>query len=168
MWTLAILFDPHTVLLLPISQGWYDYDKSIGQGRKALPSKEVDEIVRGYVKTSALPFSDDQIVERILYPVVNEGFKILEEGIAMQPSDIDVVYIYGYGWPVYRGGPMYWADHEVGLEKLLLRLLDLNRQFPDTDYYKPSRLLETCVKMNVTVEKYYALGLHKKQPTSKL
>lgn len=146
-------------------QGWYDYDENIGKGRKALPSKEVEELVRRFVKTPQPPFSDQQVVERILYPLVNEGFKVLEEGIAMQPSDIDVVYLYGYGWPVYRGGPMYWADHEVGLEHLLSRLKDFSRQFPDTDYYKPSRLLETCVKMDMTVEKYYAMGLHRRNTT---
>jgi 3-hydroxyacyl-CoA dehydrogenase len=154
--------------ILSLLQGWYDYDKNIGQGRKALPSKDVDEIIRRYAKSPAAPFSDQQIVERILYPLVNEGFKILEEGIANQPSDIDVVYMYGYGWPVYRGGPMYWADHEVGLPKLLARLQQFHIQFPDTDYYKPSNLLETCVKMNVTVGKFYAMGLHKKTATSRL
>jgi len=143
-------------------KGWYNYDKNIGRGRKALPSKEVDELVKRHVKTPGnRPFSDQQIVERILFPLVNEGFKILEEGISLQPSDIDVVYLYGYGWPVYRGGPMFWADHEVGLKYLLSRLQEFAKEFPNTDYYQPSRLLETCVKMDLTVEKFYANGLHK-------
>ena len=102
------------------------------------------------------------MIERVLFPLVNEGFKCLEEGIVQQPSDIDVVYLYGYGWPVYRGGPMFWGDHEVGLKKLLTALQKLSRQFPTTDYYVPSKLLETCVALDMTVEKYYALGLHKK------
>lgn len=146
---------------ITLNQGWYDYDTNIGSGRKALPSKEVEDLIRRYVKTPRAPFSDKEIVERVLFPLVNEGFKVLEEAIAMQPSDIDVVYLYGYGWPVYRGGPMYWADHEIGLETLLVQLREFSKQFPDTDYYKPSRLLETCVKMGITVEKYYAMGLHK-------
>ena len=92
---------------------------------------------------------------------MNEGFKVLEEGIANQPSDVDVVYIYGYGWPVYKGGPMYWADHVVGLKYLLSRLESFSRQFPETPYFEPSALLRTCVAMDITVEKYYKLGLHK-------
>jgi 3-hydroxyacyl-CoA dehydrogenase len=129
----------------------------------------VDELIRRYAKTPCAPFSDIQMIERVLFPLVNEGFKCLEEGIAQQPSDIDVVYLYGYGWPVYRGGPMYWADHEVGLQHLLARLREFSRQFPETDYYKPSKLLETCVAMGLKVEEYYARGLHKKRiPSSKL
>ena len=148
-------------------QGWYNYDKNIGKGRKGLPSKEVDELIQKYVKNPhASPFSDVAVIERVLFPLVNEGFKCLEEGIAKQPSDIDVVYLYGYGWPIYRGGPMYWADHEVGLKHLLDSLLKFSRQFPETDYYKPSKLLETCVAMNLTVEEFYARGLHKENSAS--
>ena len=61
---------------------------------------------------------DEEIVERTLYTMVNEGAKILEEGMAQRASDIDVVWVYGYGWPVYRGGPMFWADTE-GLAKIV-------------------------------------------------
>ena len=60
--------------------------------------------------------SDEEIVERTLYTMVNEGAKILEEGMAQRASDIDVVWVYGYGWPVYRGGPMFWADSEGAAE----------------------------------------------------
>eukprot|EP00934_Nitzschia_sp_Nitz4_P009444 Nitzschia sp. Nitz4//scaffold290_size23356//13888//16148//NITZ4_008491-RA/size23356-augustus-gene-0.35-mRNA-1//-1//CDS//3329546102//9434//frame0 len=143
-------------------KGWYDYDKAVGKGRKPIPSHEVAELVKQYVAKPSQPFSEKEIQERILFPLVNEGFKVLEEDIANQPSDIDVIYLYGYGWPVYRGGPMYWADHEVGLPYLLGRLEEFSRQFPTTDYFKPSKLLETCVKSSLTVEKYYKLGLHKK------
>ncbi|MEA3060333.1 MAG: 3-hydroxyacyl-CoA dehydrogenase, partial [Sphingomonadales bacterium] len=62
--------------------------------------------------------SDQEIIERTLYTMVNEGAKILEEGMAQRASDIDVVWVYGYGWPVYRGGPMFWADTE-GLNKIV-------------------------------------------------
>ncbi|MGK3747172.1 MAG: 3-hydroxyacyl-CoA dehydrogenase, partial [Bacillariaceae sp.] len=144
-------------------KGWYDYDKKIGRGRKPLPSKEVDNLIRKYAKRGQIPVSDQQIVERALFPMVNEGFKCLEEGIAREPSDIDVVYIYGYGWPIYKGGPMWWADHEVGLKYLLRRLEEFSKQFPDTDYYTPSDLLKRCVMMDLTVEEYFNLGLFKKQ-----
>jgi 3-hydroxyacyl-CoA dehydrogenase len=99
--------------------------------------------------------TDEQIVERVLYPLVNEGFKCLEEGIAASPSDIDVVYLLGYGFPVWRGGPMHWADHQVGLPNLLRSLQDFSRDFPGTEHYVPSKLLEECVRLGVTVEEYY-------------
>eukprot|EP00536_Pseudo-nitzschia_multiseries_P009866 jgi/Psemu1/325815/estExt_fgenesh1_pg.C_2870013 len=144
-------------------KGWYDYDKNVGRGRKPFPSKEVDELIHRYAKSGCAPFSEQQMIERVLFPMVNEGFKCLEEGIAMQPSDIDVVYIYGYGWPIYRGGPMYWADNDVGLKYLLKRLEEFSQRFPDTDYYRPSQLLKTCVMMGLTVEEYYKMGLKRRQ-----
>jgi 3-hydroxyacyl-CoA dehydrogenase len=67
---------------------------------------------RGQAGRRAREISDQEIVERTLYTMVNEGAKILEEGMAQRASDIDVVWVYGYGWPVYRGGPMFWADTE--------------------------------------------------------
>ena len=65
--------------------------------------------------------TDQEVLERCLYPMVNEGAKILEEGIAIRGSDIDVVWVNGYGWPVYRGGPMHWAD-SVGLAEIVERI----------------------------------------------
>lgn len=138
-----------------VGKGWYDYDPSIGKGRTPLPSPEVDAIVGQYVKKNGRPIlTPEQIVERLLFPLVNEGYKCLEEGIVQRPSDIDVVYAYGYGWPVWRGGPMYWADHEVGLPHLWETLQRLFREFPETEHYRPSKLLETCVRLGTTVEDY--------------
>ena len=136
----------------------------MGKGRQGIPSKEVEDFIQNYVTVRRTPFSDAQIVKRVLYPLVNEGFKCLEEGIARQPSDIDVVYVYGYGWPIYRGGPMYWADHEVGLKKLLTDLRELSLQFPATEYFVPSKLLEKCVALDMTLQSYYESGLHKTDP----
>ncbi len=70
------------------------------------------------------PFTQDEIVERLIYPMINEGAKILEEGKAIRPSDIDIIWINGYNWPAYRGGPMYYADR-IGLDKVLARLKEL-------------------------------------------
>jgi len=149
-------------------KGWYDYDPKVGKGRKSLPSKEVTDFVSRYV-TNPSPrlFSEAEVLERVMFALVNEGFKCLEEGIAQRPSDIDVVYLYGYGWPAWRGGPMWWADTEVGLKRMLDKLREFTRSFPGTDYYVPSSLLEDCVRRNLTVDEYYKKGLDK-SPTSRL
>ncbi|MET4664650.1 3-hydroxyacyl-CoA dehydrogenase NAD-binding domain-containing protein [Sphingomonas sp. PvP056] len=103
-------------------KGFYDYDEK----RNPTPSARVAEIIEDFRSKSNLQkreISDQEIVEKTLYTMVNEGALILEEKMAQRASDIDVVWIYGYGWPVYRGGPMFWADTEglktivAGLEK---------------------------------------------------
>jgi 3-hydroxyacyl-CoA dehydrogenase len=100
--------------------GFYDYDEK----RNPTPSPRVAEIIEEFRSKSNLPkreVSDEEIIERTLYTMVNEGALILEEKMAQRASDIDVVWIYGYGWPVYRGGPMFWADTE-GLKKIVAGL----------------------------------------------
>ncbi|MCY7339625.1 MAG: enoyl-CoA hydratase/isomerase family protein [Sphingomonas bacterium] len=100
--------------------GFYDYDDK----RRPSPSARVQEIIDDFRTKEGVEkreISDQEIVERTLYTMVNEGAKILEEGMAQRASDIDVVWIYGYGWPVYRGGPMFWADTE-GLDKIVAGL----------------------------------------------
>jgi 3-hydroxyacyl-CoA dehydrogenase len=92
-------------------KGFYDYDEK----RVGTPSAEALAIIEEFRSKSNLPkreISEQEIVERTLYPMVNEGYLILEEGKAQRASDIDVVWIYGYGWPIYRGGPMFWGDLE--------------------------------------------------------
>jgi 3-hydroxyacyl-CoA dehydrogenase len=92
-------------------KGFYDYDEK----RNRTPSAEANAIIEDFRSRSNMPkrdISDQEIIERCLYPMVNEGYLILEEGKAQRASDIDVVWIYGYGWPVYRGGPMFWGDLE--------------------------------------------------------
>jgi 3-hydroxyacyl-CoA dehydrogenase len=82
--------------------------------------------------------TDEQIVARLLYPVVNEGAKLLEEGIALRASDIDVAAILGYNWPVYTGGPMFWGD-TVGLPKVVEALKNLEARYGEA--FKPAKLL---------------------------
>jgi 3-hydroxyacyl-CoA dehydrogenase len=92
-------------------KGYYDYDEK----RNRTPSAEALAIIEDFRSRSNMKkrdVTDQEIVERCLYPMVNEGHLILEEGMAQRASDIDVVWIYGYGWPVYRGGPMFWGDLE--------------------------------------------------------
>ena len=92
-------------------KGFYDYDEK----RNGTPSPEALAIIEDFRSKSNMAkreITDQEIIERTLYPMVNEGYLILEEGKAQRASDIDVVWIYGYGWPVYRGGPMFWGDLE--------------------------------------------------------
>ncbi len=116
--------------------GFYDYDDK----RQASPSPRVEEIIEQFRQKEGVTkrqITDQEIVERTLYPMVNEGAKILSEGKAQRASDIDVVWIYGYGWPVYRGGPMFWAGLEgtdkivAGLEKHGLEVSPLLREKAD-------------------------------------
>ncbi len=100
--------------------GFYDYDAK----RNPSPSPRVAEIIAEFRQRTGTPqhdVTDQEIVERTIYPMVNEGALILAEGKAQRASDIDVVWIYGYGWPVYRGGPMFWADIE-GAAKIVAGL----------------------------------------------
>ena len=109
--------------------GFYDYD----QNRRRTSSREVEDLVREFAARSGNPpreISDQEILERLLYPMVNEAAKILEEGIAQRASDIDVVYVYGYGWPSYTGGPMFWAD-TTGLDAVVAGLERHAAKWPD-------------------------------------
>jgi len=100
--------------------GFYDYDEK----RTPTPSARVEEIIDEFRKKAGIEkreITDQEIIERTLYPMVNEGALILEEGKAQRASDIDVVWVFGYGWPVYRGGPMFWAGIE-GTDKIAAAL----------------------------------------------
>lgn len=101
-------------------KGFYNYDAQ----RNRTPSPETEKIILDYAAERGInrrAIEDDEILERCLLPMVNEGAKILEEKMAQRASDIDIVWINGYGWPVYHGGPMFWADH-YGLAKVVERL----------------------------------------------
>jgi 3-hydroxyacyl-CoA dehydrogenase len=120
-------------------KGWYRYEPG---SRKAIPDPEVEKIISQYKKENSLKsreISDDEIVERLIYALVNEGAKILEEGIALRASDIDMVYLTGYGFPPYRGGPMFYAD-TVGLEKVLDSIQAFQKGYQGA-VWKPAPLL---------------------------
>ncbi|EZP36939.1 3-hydroxyacyl-CoA dehydrogenase NAD-binding domain-containing protein [Janthinobacterium lividum] len=98
--------------------GWYDYKPG---DRKAYPSEQVNAMIIQHsadIGVARRKISDQEIVERLVYALVNEGARILEEGIALRASDIDMVYLTGYGFPLFRGGPMFYAD-TVGLPNVL-------------------------------------------------
>jgi len=123
--------------------GFYKYDP---QTRAASPDPEVEKIITGFSEkagTTRREFSDEEMLERCIYPMINEGAKILEEGMSYRPSDIDVVWVNGYGWPVYRGGPMFYAD-TIGLDKISARLKEFQQQDND-DFWKPAALIEKLV-----------------------
>lgn len=113
-------------------KGYYDYDES----RNRTPSDEVKQIIADFATKEGneqRDISKDEIRERLLYPMVNEGAKILEEGMAQRASDIDVVWINGYGWPLYTGGPMFWAS-EIGLDTVVAGLE--KHGLPVSDYLR--------------------------------
>jgi 3-hydroxyacyl-CoA dehydrogenase len=123
------------------SAGYYDYDEN----RNAKPSPVTEKIIadfRAKAGVNARTISDQEILERTIYPMINEGAKILEEKKAIRASDIDTVWINGYGWPVYRGGPMYHGDR-IGLDKVLARMKEFQAKMGDA--FKPSALLEKLV-----------------------
>ncbi len=102
-------------------KGYYKYEAG---SRAPLPDPDVEKLIVDTCARLGLKrreISNDEILERMVYPMINEGARILEEGIAARPGDIDVVWLYGYGWPVYRGGPMFYAD-QVGLKHVADRL----------------------------------------------
>lgn len=118
--------------------GWYKYE---GGNRTPIPDPEVTTLIE---KTSTdlgitrRAISDQEILERCLYPLVNEGAKILDEGIALRASDIDVIWMHGYGFPRYRGGPMFWAD-TVGLDEITATMKRFHAEHGD--WMEPSALL---------------------------
>ncbi len=121
--------------------GFYDYDEN----RNAKPSPIVEKIILDFAAKKGInrrQISDQEILERCVYPMINEGAKILEEGKAIRASDIDIVWINGYGFPVYRGGPMFYGD-TVGLDEVLAKMKEFQAQMGDD--FKPSALLEKLV-----------------------
>ncbi|MDP3746071.1 MAG: 3-hydroxyacyl-CoA dehydrogenase NAD-binding domain-containing protein [Phenylobacterium sp.] len=124
--------------------GYYDYDEN----RNAKPSPFTEQVINDFiVKSGANPrkISDEEILERCIFPMINEGVKILEEGKAIRASDIDVVWQNGYGWPVYRGGPMHYGD-QIGPAKVLAKMQEFQAKMGDQ--FKPSPLLEKLVSEN--------------------
>ncbi len=118
--------------------GYYDYDEK----RNAKPSPVTEQIIKDFAAKSgvnARTVDDQEILERTILPMINEGAKILEEGKAIRASDVDTVWINGYGWPVYRGGPMHYGD-SLGLAHVVARLKEY--QDKHGDFFKPSALLE--------------------------
>jgi 3-hydroxyacyl-CoA dehydrogenase len=122
--------------------GWYDYKKG---DRTAYPSTVVSAIIdeaRKAAGTSLRKLDDREIVDRLVYALVNEGARILEEKIAQRASDIDIVYLMGYGFPIWRGGPMHYADSQT-LYEVSRRMQSFAAQpGGDAEFWKPAALIE--------------------------
>jgi 3-hydroxyacyl-CoA dehydrogenase len=129
-------------------KGFYIYDEN----RNKSPDPEVEALIRKFGEERQIRMRDkitkEEILERCLYPMINEGFKILEEGMAIRASDIDIVWTNGYGWPVYEGGPMFYGN-TIGFDKVLFWLkkaeLELGPEF------KPSAYLEKVVTEEINI-----------------
>ena len=124
-----------------VGKGWYDYQ--VGK-RDAIPNKEVEDMIvkhRATLGITPRKISDEEIVQRLVFSLVNEAAHILEDGIASKASDIDMVYITGYGFPIYRGGPMLYAD-QVGLFNVVQAMHRFAANpHDDAEFWKPAPLL---------------------------
>jgi len=118
--------------------GWYKYDEN----RKQISDPEVPRLVKQWATGAGIPqgqISTEEIVDRCIYALVNEGARILEEGYALRAVDIDIIYLTGYGFPAHRGGPMWYAD-TVGLRKVYDRICEFERQHGEL--WAPAPLLK--------------------------
>ncbi len=118
--------------------GWYKYDSE----RRAIPDPEVAQMVKKWGTEAGIPqreISKEEIVDRCIYALVNEGARILEEGYALRSVDIDIIYLNGYGFPGHRGGPMWYAD-TVGLKKVYERICEFHKQHGEL--WEPAPLLK--------------------------
>jgi len=134
--------------------GYYSYDP---QTRARQNDPAVMEVVEAQAQAHGITrreISDEEILERLTYAWINEGAKILEEGIAQRSSDIDVVYCYGYGFPAYRGGPMHYADH-IGLDKIYQRIEAFSQQ-PGGEVWQASTLLKELAESGQTFAQWSA------------
>src|SRR5450830_57820 len=122
--------------------GWYDYQPGT---RDAIPSEMVSKMIddhRKEIGISARQISDEEIVQRLVYSLVNEGARILEDGIASRPGDIDIVYLAGYGFPLYRGGPMHYAS-QIGLQNVAQAMRRFARNpNDDAGFWEPAPLIK--------------------------
>ena len=129
-------------------KGYYKYEPG---SRAPLPDPEVEKLIDETLQRLGRKrrnVSDEEILERMMYPMINEGARILEEKVAARPSDIDVIWLYGYGWPVYRGGPMFYAD-QVGLKHIAERLSFYAKETDDPSL-EPAPLLKRLAEEGKT------------------
>lgn len=132
-------------------KGFYQYQEGSRGGSPDPAVKTMIEEASAALNITRRSISDAEIIQRCVYSLVNEGAKILEEGIAIRSSDIDIAYIYGYGFPAYRGGPMFYAD-EVGLKRVYEEMLTLQNRHGD--FWQPAALLQQLAETGQTFSKW--------------
>jgi 3-hydroxyacyl-CoA dehydrogenase len=123
-------------------KGWYVY----GNDRKPRPDPEVVQLIRAKAREAGIPqrtFTDGEIIERALYALINEGARVIEDGLVIRASDIDTIYVAGYGFPAWRGGPMFYADR-VGLDRICERIRLFHREYGPR--WAPAPLLERLAR----------------------
>jgi 3-hydroxyacyl-CoA dehydrogenase len=126
--------------------GWYKYDEN----RKPSPDAQVASVARQWSSEAGIPqrqISGEEIVERCIYALVNEGARIIEDGIALRAVDIDIIYLNGYGFPAYRGGPMWYAD-SIGLGKVYDRICEFQESLGE--WWEPAPLLKRLAEESKT------------------
>ena len=127
--------------------GFYKYGEGSRQG---MPDADVAKLIVETSKELGIKrreIGDEEVLKRCLYPLINIGAQLLESGVALRASDIDVVYVYGYGFPKYRGGPMYYAD-QIGLDNIYQDILKFHQEYGEA--WKPSALLARLAKAGKT------------------
>ncbi len=130
--------------------GWYKYNEN----RKPSPDPQVSSLIRQWTSEARIPqrqISAQEIVERCIYTLVNEGARILEEGIALRAVDIDIVYLNGYGFPAYRGGPMWYAD-TIGVKKVYDRICEFQQRLGN--WWEPAPLLQRLAEQGKTFAEF--------------
>jgi 3-hydroxyacyl-CoA dehydrogenase len=129
------------------NRGYYIYPEGSRAGQPDPDVVGMVEATSAEVGIQRRPISDEEVLKRCLYPLINEGAKILEAGVALRPCDIDIVYINGYGFPEVTGGPMFWADQQ-GLDKVLADIRQFEAEYGEA--WKPAPLLERLVREGKT------------------
>ena len=128
-------------------KGFYIYDEN----RNKLPDNDVEKIIQEFADNKQIKrreIEKDEILQRCLYPMINEGFKILDEGMAIRASDIDIIWINGYGWPIYEGGPMFYGNL-IGYDRILSWLQEMEKEHGSD--FTPSPYLEKVVEEKINI-----------------
>ena len=133
--------------------GWFKYE---GGSRTPIPDPAITQLIEAESKRLGIKrrkITDEEIIARLIYPMINEGAKILEEGMALRPSDVDVIWVYGYGWPKYRGGPMFYGD-SIGLNNVYTAMKKFEELYGKK--FAPAPLLEKLAKAGKTFQAHAA------------
>merc|ERR1719263_1600613 len=134
-------------------KGYYDYSKS----RRGKPRETITFLVKKIRIEKGIPqrtFKTQEIQQRLVFSLMNEGMHCLEEKIALRPMDVDIILIFGYGFPAQLGGPMFYCD-EFGLTNVYNKIKEFQSELIENPYWKNSKLFEECAKKNVGIHKYF-------------